>query len=84
MFLVDVIGVNQVRGLPFRVDELVAAVRGVLDGTAVRTPIGSAGRMGTLHSIPTIEVGAEPEPEQHPEPDPDPESLVPATNGASR
>ena len=24
MFLVDAIGVNQVRGLPFRVDELVA------------------------------------------------------------
>ena len=34
MYLVDVIGVNQVRGLPFRVDELVAAIRSVIDGTA--------------------------------------------------
>ena len=33
MFLVDAIGVNQVRGLPFRVDELVAAIRSVIDGT---------------------------------------------------
>ncbi len=59
LFLVDVIGINQVRGLPFRIDELVGAVRGVIDGTVVRTPIGAAGRMGVMHSVPTIEVGAE-------------------------
>ena len=57
MFLVDAIGVNQVRGLPFRVDELVGAVRSVIDGTAVRTVIGTAGRFGTMHGVPTIEVG---------------------------
>jgi len=57
MFLVDAIGVNQVRGLPFRVDELVAAVRSVIDGTAVRTKIGSAGRFGSMNGVPTIEVG---------------------------
>jgi hypothetical protein len=57
MFLVDAIGVNQVRGLPFRVDELVTAVRSVIDGTAVRTKIGSAGRFGTMNGVPTIEVG---------------------------
>jgi 2-oxoglutarate ferredoxin oxidoreductase subunit alpha len=57
MFLVDVIAVNQVRGLPFRVDELVGAVRSVIDGTAVRTVIGTAGRFGTMHGVPTIEVG---------------------------
>ena len=48
MFLVDVIGVNQVRGLPFRVDELVAAVNSVIDGSFVRTRIGSAGRFGSM------------------------------------
>ena len=57
MFLVDVIAVNQVRGLPFRVDELVAAVRSVLDGSYLRTAIGSAGRLGTPPAVPTIEVG---------------------------
>jgi 2-oxoglutarate ferredoxin oxidoreductase subunit alpha len=59
LFLVDAIGVNQVRGLPFRVDELVAAVRSVVDGTFVRTKIGSAGRFGTMNGVPTIEVGIE-------------------------
>jgi len=59
MFLVDAIGVNQVRGLPFRVDELVAAVRSVVDGTFVRTKIGSAGRFGTMNGLPSIEVGIE-------------------------
>ena len=57
MFLVDAIGVNQVRGLPFRVDDLIDAVRAVLDGTAPRTRIGTAGAFGT--GVPTIEVGAE-------------------------
>ncbi|MEP6563076.1 MAG: 2-oxoglutarate ferredoxin oxidoreductase subunit alpha, partial [Nakamurella sp.] len=87
MFLVDVIGVNQVRGLPFRVDELVAAVSSVIDGSAVRTVIGSAGRMGTVHGVPTIEVGDPDEPmtqetgiaeEQLSEP------VTVGTNGASR
>ena len=76
MFLVDVIAVNQVRGLPFRVDELIAAVRSVLDGSYLRTEIGSAGRWGTPPAVPTIEVGTDPIP--------DPETLLTATNGASR
>jgi len=76
MFLVDVIAVNQVRGLPFRVDDLVAAVRSVLDGSYLRTAIGSAGRLGTPPAVPTIEVGTDPLD--------DPENLLPATNGASR
>ena len=90
MFLVDVIGVNQVRGLPFRVDELVGAVRGVIDGTATRTLIGSAGRMGTMTTngapgVPTIQVGgdaadAEPDTAQTAEPG----SPLIVTNGASR
>jgi 2-oxoglutarate ferredoxin oxidoreductase subunit alpha len=62
MFLVDAIGVNQVRGLPFRVDELVGAVRSVIDGTAVRTVIGTAGRFGTMNGVPTIEVGEDIDP----------------------
>ena len=85
MFLIDVIGVNQVRGLPFRVDELVGAVRTVLDGTFTRTPISSAGRMGVLHGLPTIDVG-DPHDDGNDldEHDPAPESLMPATNGATR
>ncbi len=59
MFLVDAIAVNQVRGLPFRVDELVAAIRSVLDGTVTRTVVGTAGRFGTMAGVPTVEVGAE-------------------------
>ena len=46
LYLVDAIGVNQVRGQPFRVDDLVGAIRSVLDGTATRTAVGSAGRYG--------------------------------------
>jgi 2-oxoglutarate ferredoxin oxidoreductase subunit alpha len=96
MFLVDAIGVNQVRGLPFRVDELVGAVRSVIDGTAVRTVIGTAGRFGTMHGVPTIEVGDDPDPlERAADPGPTAPSaaelIVPAsepatahTNGASR
>ncbi len=91
MFLVDAIGVNQVRGLPFRVDELVGAVRSVIDGTAVRTVIGTAGRMGVLHGVPTIEVGVEDPPtELLEDPDTDPgievaaEPVTAGTNGASR
>jgi len=86
MFLVDVIGVNQVRGLPFRVDELVAAVRSVIDGTYTRTLIGTAGRLGTVPAVPTIEVGDDPEPdgEARPDPVPDEARVQPATNGASR
>jgi 2-oxoglutarate/2-oxoacid ferredoxin oxidoreductase subunit alpha len=57
LFLVDAIGVNQVRGLPFRVGDLTDAVRAVLDGRAPRTRIGTAGAFGTR--VPTIEVGAE-------------------------
>ena len=82
MFLIDAIGVNQVRGLPFRVDELVGAFRSVIDGTYVRTAIRSAGRVGTI-GLPTIPVGdpddddpgAAPgaadgaDPQHHPEPE---------------
>ncbi len=80
MFLVDVIGINQVRGLPFRVDELVGAVRGVIDGTVTRTPIGAAGRMGTMHGVPTIEVGVD----AGPPTDLLAEPVTAGTNGASR
>jgi hypothetical protein len=59
LYVVDAIGVNQVRGLPFRVDEMVAALRSVINGTADRTKIGSAGRFGTMNGVPTIEVGIE-------------------------
>ena len=59
LFLVDAIGVNQVRGLPFRVDELVGAVRSVIDGTATRTAVGSAGRNGGPMTVPSIQVGAD-------------------------
>ncbi|MEP6561058.1 MAG: 2-oxoacid:acceptor oxidoreductase subunit alpha [Nakamurella sp.] len=84
MFLVDAIGVNQVRGLPFRVDELVAAVRSVIDGTAVRTKVGTAGRFGTMHGVPTIEVGID-DPVAAEEPlSVRPSGFPAATNGASR
>ena len=49
MFLVDAIGVNQVRGLPFRVDELVGAV-------ASTAPI----RAGWAPFSPTIAIGTDP------------------------
>ena len=92
-FLVDVIAVNQVRGLPFRVDELVTAIRSVIDGTFVRTSVGSAGRLGTI-GVPTIPIGADDPPAgddgQNPEmptvaPEDAPDDApVPATNGAAR
>ena len=90
MFLVDAIGVNQVRGLPFRVDELVAAIGLVIDGTYPRTVIGTAGRFGTQHGMPTIEVGSVPDlPDAEPA---DPAAREPlasspladSANGASR
>jgi len=59
LFLVDAIGINQVRGLPFRVDDLVGAIRSVIDGTAVRTAVGSAGRYGGPITVPSIRVGDE-------------------------
>ncbi|HEY5116556.1 MAG TPA: hypothetical protein VIJ00_13625, partial [Nakamurella sp.] len=64
LFLVDAIGVNQVRGLPFRVAELMTAIRSVIDGTEQRTVIGTAGRYGTTvttspNGVPSIEVGAD-------------------------
>ena len=46
LFLVDAISVNQVRGLPFRIDELVQAVLAVRAGTYSRPRIGAAGAMG--------------------------------------
>ena len=62
LYLVDAIGVNQVRGLPFRVAELMTAIRSVIDGTEQRTVIGTAGRYGTAvtttpNGVPSIEVG---------------------------
>lgn len=64
LFLIDAIGVNQVRGLPFRVAELMTAIRSVIDGTERRTVIGTAGRNGTAvtttpNGVPSIQVGAE-------------------------
>ena len=46
LFLVDAISVNQVRGLPFRIDELVEAVVAIRAGNYLRPPIGAAGAMG--------------------------------------
>jgi hypothetical protein len=45
--------------LPFRVDDLVGAIRSVIDGTAVRTAVGSAGRYGGPMTVPSIRVGDE-------------------------
>jgi len=64
LYLVDAIGVNQVRGLPFRVAELMTALRSVIDGTEQRTVIGTAGRYGTSvtttpNGVPSIEVGGD-------------------------
>jgi 2-oxoglutarate ferredoxin oxidoreductase subunit alpha len=47
LFLVDAISVNQVRGLPFRIDELVEAVLSIRAGSYRRPPVGTAGAMGT-------------------------------------
>jgi len=46
LFLVDAVSVNQVRGLPFRIDELAGKIRSVLDGTFSPAPIGSGGAFG--------------------------------------
>jgi len=56
--------VNQVRGLPFRVAELMTAIRSVIDGTERRTVVGTAGRYGTAvtttpNGVPSIQVGAD-------------------------
>jgi 2-oxoglutarate ferredoxin oxidoreductase subunit alpha len=94
LYLIDVIAVNQVRGLPFRVDELVTAVRSVIDGRYVRTSVGSAGRLGTI-GVPTIPVGSDGDDDPtapdaaHPDPDEPDNGLpadapVPSTNGAAR
>ncbi len=87
MFLIDAIAVNQVRGLPFRVDELVTAIRSVIDGSYVRTAIGSAGRLGTF-GVPMISVGdpAAEADDQRPDDTALPATATPvtATNGAPR
>ena len=46
LFLVDAVSVNQVRGLPFRIDELAAAIRSVVAGTFSPADVGSAGAFG--------------------------------------
>ena len=56
LFLVDAISVNQVHGLPFRIDSLAASIRSVLEGTFSADPIGTAGAFGTH---PTIRLGME-------------------------
>jgi 2-oxoglutarate ferredoxin oxidoreductase subunit alpha len=94
LYLVDAIGINQVRGLPFRVDDLVGAIRSVLDGTATRTAVGSAGRYGRSPTIPSIPIGDGPT-DDPPTDDPptgqrDPAMVTaqagtgPATNGGAR
>jgi 2-oxoglutarate ferredoxin oxidoreductase subunit alpha len=93
LYLVDAIGINQVRGLPFRVDDLVGAIRSALDGTITRTAVGSAGRYGAGPSIPSITVGDDPEladtpldrePDPVPDQEPVPAGSGPATNGGTR
>ncbi len=94
LYLVDAIGINQVRGLPFRVDDLVAAIRSVLDGTATRTAVGSAGRYGGPPTVPSIQVGLDGDPDGDPGGDPDsgpvdeqdlvPAGAHPARNGGAR
>jgi 2-oxoglutarate ferredoxin oxidoreductase subunit alpha len=86
LYLIDAIGINQVRGLPFRVDDLVAAIRSVLDGTATRTAVGSAGRYGGSPTIPSIRIGDEPEPsgDDGPVLVTAPAVLNTATNGGAR
>lgn len=95
LYLVDAIGINQVRGLPFRVDDLVGAIRSVIDGTLTRTAVGSAGRYGGPPTVPSILVGSDDgtdatdaaAPEGGPAPDPEPvddRSMAVSTNGGSR
>src|SRR6195952_591307 len=56
LFLVDAISINQVHGLPFRIDSLAASIRSVLEGPFSPDPIGTAGAFGTH---PTIRLGME-------------------------
>jgi len=86
LYLVDAIGINQVRGQPFRVDDLVDAIRSVLDGTATRTAVGSAGRYGRSPTIPSIPIGDEPGSTDDAEPVllPAHAGTGPATNGGAR
>ncbi len=51
LFLVDAISVNQVHGLPFRIDSLAASIRSVVEGTFSPDPIGTAGAIGTQPTI---------------------------------
>jgi 2-oxoglutarate ferredoxin oxidoreductase subunit alpha len=92
LYLIDAVGINQVRGLPFRVDDLVGAIRSVIDGTAVRTAVGSAGRHGGPLTVPSIQVGDDgpgsPDPDD-PGGSPDEgaadeDALTLSTNGGSR
>jgi 2-oxoglutarate ferredoxin oxidoreductase subunit alpha len=92
LYLVDAVGINQVRGLPFRVDDLVGAIRSVIDGTAVRTAVGSAGRHGGPLTVPSIQVGDDDPGSPDPD-DPggspdegaaDEDALTLSTNGGSR
>ncbi|HEY5880036.1 MAG TPA: 2-oxoacid:acceptor oxidoreductase subunit alpha [Nakamurella sp.] len=84
LFLVDAIGINQVRGLPFRVDDLVGAIRSVLDGTATRLAVGSAGRYGGSPTIPSIRIGDEPAVDHEPDLVSAQAGTNPATNGGAR
>jgi hypothetical protein len=65
------------------VDDLVGAIRSVLDGTATRTAVGSAGRYGGSPTIPSIPIGDDPgSTEPGPADDAEP-ALVPARAGTS-
>ncbi len=84
LYLVDAIGINQVRGLPFRVDDLVGAIRSVLDGTVVRTSVGSAGRYGGPPTVPSIRIGDRPGADHRDALVGVPNGANPATNGGAR
>ena len=43
LFLIDAVGINQVHGLPFRIADLAASIRQVMDGTLTATHVGAAG-----------------------------------------
>ena len=51
LFLVDAIGINQVRGLPFRIAELAEKIADIADGGLGETTIGTAGRMGHVVEV---------------------------------
>ena len=51
LFLVDAIGINQVRGLPFRIAELSEKIAAIADGGLGETTISSAGRMGHMEQV---------------------------------